>query len=273
MSTHSKPTSWLTKDKKTYFFPLICCSCSSWFPSVGDMKFHFGNCKTLHRNLQCGHCACIFTDWHTFIMHVNVKGMSLAQPYSDVFSWKNMAHWHNPQANQNSDILNVAMQHANLTHLPTQTLMISDPIVSTSQDTKLPILSVPQSSVTTATVVPDTSDTPSNVCHASIFTQTTPIHHLSSDSDLEISIPISLWQTHATNLQSLQEHVNALLQLNLLLAQLLLYRMLPDRFLTTHEQFVLQTSVAQFLWPSSLLHCSTVCELLNAMLAWLYEQF
>ena len=75
------------------------------------------------------------------------------------------------------------------------------------------------------------------------------------------------------SLQSLKEHVNALLQLNLLLAQLLLYRMLPDRFLTAHEQFVLQTSVAQFLWPSSLLHCSTVCELLNAMLAWLYEQF
>ena len=169
------------------------------------MKFHFGNCKTLHRNLQCGHCACIFTDWHTFIMHVNVKGMSLAQPYSDVFSWKNIAHWQNPQTNQNSDILSVAMQQANVTILPTQTLVVSDPISFDTQSNKLPILSTPLSSANTATVVQDTLDTQSNVCHASIFTQTTPVHHLSSNSDLEISIPISLWQTHAANLQSLQE--------------------------------------------------------------------
>jgi len=89
---------------------------------------------------------------------------------------------------------------------------------------------------------------------------------------MEISIPISLWQTHAANLQSLQEHVNALLQLNLLLAQLLLYRMQPDRFLTAHEQFVLQNSVVQSLWPNTFLTCSTVSELLSAILAWLYEQ-
>jgi len=89
---------------------------------------------------------------------------------------------------------------------------------------------------------------------------------------MDAYIPISLWQTHATYLQSLKEHVNALLQLNLLLAQLLLYRMLPDRFLSAHEQFVLQTSVAQSLWPNTFLNCSTVCELLNAILVWLYEQ-
>ena len=272
MSDNPKPTSWLTKDKKTYFFPLICCSCNSWFPSVGDMKFHFGNCKTLHRNLQCGHCACIFNDWHSFIMHVNVKGMSLAQPYSDAFSWNNIAHWQNPQTNQNSDILNVAMQHANLTILPTQTSEVSDPILPLIQDDKIPILSKPPFEHT-AIVAQNTTDTQSNVCHASIFTQTTPAHNSLSNSDLEISIPISLWQSYAANLQSLQEHVNALLQLNLLLAQLLLYRMQPDRFLTANEQFVLQNSVAQSLWPNTFLQCSTVSELLNAILVWLYEQF
>jgi len=107
------------------------------------------------------------------------------------------------------------MQHANLTILPTQTLVVSDPISLTAQDNKLPILSVPPSSANTATaVVQDTLDTPSNVCHASIFTQTTPTSTLPLNSDLEISIPISLWQTNAANLQSLQEHVNALLQRN-----------------------------------------------------------
>jgi len=151
--------------------------------------------------------------------------------------------------------------------------VVSDPLSLTTQDNTLPILSAPLSSANTATVVQDTLDTQSNVCHASIFTQTTPTHLLSTNSDLEISIPISLWQTHAANLQSLQEHVNALLQLNLLLAQLLLYRMQPDRFLTAHEQFVLQNSVAQSLWPNTFLHCSKVSELLNAILVWLYEQF
>jgi len=89
---------------------------------------------------------------------------------------------------------------------------------------------------------------------------------------MKAKIPISLWQTNATNLQSLKEHVNALLQLNLLLAQPLLYRMEPDRFLTAHEQFVLQTSVSQSLWPNTFLYCSKVSELLNAILVWLYEQ-
>jgi len=90
---------------------------------------------------------------------------------------------------------------------------------------------------------------------------------------MDAYIPISLWQVNATHLQSLKEHVNALLQLNLLLAQLLLYRILPDRFLSANEQFLLQTSVAQSLWPNTFLHCSKVSELLNAILVWLYEQF
>jgi len=273
MSDNSKPTSWLTKDKKTYFFPLICCTCSTWFPSVGDMKFHFGNCKTLHRNLQCGHCACLFTDWHSFIMHVNVKGMSLAQPYSDAFCWKNIAHWQNPQTNQNSDILSVAMQHADVTTLHSQNFEPTDSISLSVQDSKTPISSKLSSFTDTTTEVQNTTATQSNVAHASIFTQTTPAHNSLSNSDLEISIPISLWQSYAANLQSLQEHVNALLQLNLLLAQLLLYRMQPDRFLTAHEQFVLQHSVAQSIWPQTFLQCSKVSELLNAILVWLYEQF
>jgi len=235
------------------------------------MKFHFGTCKTLHRNLQCSHCACIFTDWHTFIMHVNAKGMSLAKPHSEAFFWKNIANWQNPQLNNNSDFLNVAMQHANISILPTQTLVVSDPTFSTMQDIRLSILSASQPATATA-AAPQLLDTQSFVSYASIFTQTTPTHHLPLANDREANIPTSLWQANATHLQSLKEHVNALLQLNLLLAQLLLYRMQPDRFLSAHEQFVLQTSVAQSLWPNTFLYCSKVSELLNAILAWLYEQ-
>jgi len=195
------------------------------------MKFHFGNCKTLHRNLQCGHCACIFTDWHTFIMHANAKGMSLAKPHSEAFFWKNNANWQNSQLNDNSDFLNVAMQHANIFIMPTQTLVVSDPTFPTMQDVTLPILSAPQPATATA-AAPYILDTQSTASYASIFTQTTPTHYLPLANDREANIPISLWQANATHLQSLKEHVNALLQLNLLLAQLLLYRMQPDRFLS-----------------------------------------
>ena len=146
--------------------------------------------------------------------------------------------------------------------------MVSDPTFPTTQDITLPILSASQLATAAATA-PYIQSTTS---YASIFTQTTPTHHLPFANDMEAHIPISLWQANATHLQSLKEHVNALLQLNLLLAQLLFYRMQPDRFLSAHEQFVLQTSVAQSLWPTTFLHCSTVCELLNAILAWLYEQ-
>jgi len=204
-------------------------------------------------------------------MHVNAKGMSLAKPHSEAFFWKNMSNWQNPQLNNNSDFLNVAMQHANLTILPTQSVKASDPTLPTTQDIKLPILSASQPAIATV-VAQQPLDTQSTTSYASIFTQTTPTHHLPLANDREANIPISLGQGNATHLHSLKEHVNALLQLNLLLAQLLLYRMLPDRFLSAHEQFVLQTSVAQSLWPNTFLSCSTVCELLNAILAWLYEQ-
>jgi len=204
-------------------------------------------------------------------MHVNAKGMSLAKPHSEAFFWKNIANWQNSQLNNNSDFLNVAMQHANLTILPTQSVQVYDPTFPSTQDIKLPILSASEPNITTV-VVSQPLDTQSVVSHASIFTQTTPVHDLPLANGMDAYIPISLWQANAAHIQSLKEHVNALLQLNLLLAQLLLYRMLPDRFLSDHEQFVLQTSVAQSLWPNTFLTCSTVCELLNAILAWLYEQ-
>ena len=109
--------------------------------------------------------------------------------------------------------------------------MVSDRIFPITQDITFPILSAPQPAIAVATA-PYILDTQSTISHASIFTQTTPTHHLPFANDMETNIPISLWQTNATHLQSLKEHVNALLQLNLLLAQLLLYRMQPDRFLS-----------------------------------------
>ena len=60
-------------------------------------------------------------------MHVNAKGMSLAQPFSETFYWQNISYWQNPQTNHHSDILNVAMQHANL-----PTVQAETPVVSTS---------------------------------------------------------------------------------------------------------------------------------------------
>ena len=112
------------------------------------------------------------------------------------------------------------MQHANLTILPAQSVKVSDPIFSSIQDITLPILSATETAIATA-VAPQALNTQSVASYASVFTQTTPTHHLPLANDLDAYIPISLWQTNATHLQSLKEHVNALLQLNLLLAQLL----------------------------------------------------
>jgi len=102
------------KTSQSFLFPLICCNCGTWFPSLGDIKFHFGNCKVLHRYMQCCHCALIFDNWHNFIAHVNAKGMTLAKPLSEHFLWTNISKWQNPLSSQNSDILHVALQHANL---------------------------------------------------------------------------------------------------------------------------------------------------------------
>jgi len=160
------------------------------------------------------------------------------------------------------------------------TLHTQTPVVSTSFSSIFPPTSmndiqsfspVVQPICTTAAVQPF-SNINVQVCHASTFTQTTPISHLPFTNDSEVNIPISLWQSNANNLQSIKIHVNALLQLNLLLAQLLLTRIEVDRFLTAYEQFVVQTSVSQLLWPNTFLYCSRVSELLNAILVWLYEQ-
>jgi len=64
--------------------------------------------------MQCCHCALIFDNWHNFIAHVNAKGMTLAKPLSEHFLWTNISKWQNPLSSQNSDILHVALQHANL---------------------------------------------------------------------------------------------------------------------------------------------------------------
>jgi len=114
MNTVQKPSSTLSKDMKTYFFPLICCNCGTWFPSLGDIKFHFNVCKVSHRYFQCGHCALLFNNWHYFVAHVNTKDMISAKPATDHFSWQNIKKWQNPLKNQHSDILHVAMQHSGL---------------------------------------------------------------------------------------------------------------------------------------------------------------
>jgi len=38
MDNNFKPKSWLTKDKKMYYFQLICCNCGKWFSSSGDIS-------------------------------------------------------------------------------------------------------------------------------------------------------------------------------------------------------------------------------------------
>ena len=102
------------------------------------------------------------------------------------------------------------MPHANITILPTQSVQVSEPHSSFTQDVKFPILSAPDSNTTTL-VAPQPLDTQSTISHASIFTQTTPTQNLPFLNDVDAYIPISLWQTHANHLQTLKEHVNALL--------------------------------------------------------------
>ena len=90
MDIVQKPSSTLSKDMKTYCFPLICCNCGTWFPSLGDIKFHFNVCKVSHRYFQCGHCALLFDNWHYFVAHINSKDMISAQPATNHFSWRNV---------------------------------------------------------------------------------------------------------------------------------------------------------------------------------------
>ena len=195
MDIIQKPSSTLSKDMKTYLFPLICCNCGTWFPSLGDIKFHFNVCKVSHRYFQCGHCAQLFDSWQYFVAHINCKDMISAKPATDHFSWQSIQKWQNPLQNQHSDILHVAMQHSGLHTTNLQpTLDLS--------------LNLPQDSMPLVT-----SD---NACisYASACTQTSPVSHASflNDQSVDETSLVSKIQT----LYSIHTHVQALLQLNLL---------------------------------------------------------
>jgi len=251
MDIIQKPSSTLSKDKKTYFFPLICCNCGTWFPSLGDIKFHFNVCTASHRYFQCGHCALLFNNWHYFVAHINSKDMVSAKPATDHFSWQNIQKWQNPLQNQHSDILHVAMQHSGLhTANPQPTVDLS--------------LNLPLHSMT-----PPTSDK-TCLLHTSACTQTSPVYNTSFLNDQSPDVTPLVSKTNASN--SIHTHVQALLQLNLFIAQLLINRQVTSRPFSDWEHQVLQTSVSQQIWPNSFLSCTTLLELHNAILAWLYEQ-
>jgi len=213
---------------KTYFFPLICCNCGTWFPSLGDIKFHFNVCKVSHRYLQCGHCALLFCNWLSFVAHINTKDMVSAKPATNHFSWRNIKKWQNPLQNQHSDILHVAMQHSGLhSNNPQPTVDLS--------------LNLPLDNM----LVADTN-------HVSV--QTSP---LVSETDI---------------ISSTHTHVQALLQLNIFLAQLISRRQVASRLLSDLEKDILQLTISQNIWPHSFLSCTTMQDLHNAIIIWLYQQ-
>jgi len=251
MDTFLRPSSTLSKDKKTYFFPLICCNCGTWFPSLGDIKFHFNVCKVSHRYLQCGHCALLFDNWHYFVAHINSKDMISAQPVTNHFSWQNIQKWQNPLQNQHSDILHVAMQHSGLHSANPQ------PTVDLSFN--LPLDSMPLA----------TNDHV-YTSHASACTQTSPASYVSFLNDQSSDETSLVSKTNAT--YTTHTHVQALLQLNLFIAQLLINRQIPNRPFSDWEHQVLQTTVSQKIWPNSFLSCITLLELHDAILVWLYKQ-
>ena len=177
--------------------------------------------------------------------------MISAQPATDHFSWKNIQKWQNPLQNQHSDILHVAMQHSGLPSTNPQ------PTVDLS-------LNLPLNSMT-----PATSDK-SCLSHASACTQTSPASYASLLNDQSSDETSLVSKTNAT--YSIHTHVQALLQLNLFIAQLLINRQVTSRPFSDWEHQVLQTTVSQKIWPHSFLSCTTLLELHNAILAWLYEQ-
>jgi len=253
MNTAQKPSSTLSKDMKTYFFPLICCNCGTWFPSLGDIKFHFNVCKVSHRYFQCGHCALLFNNWQYFVAHVNTKDMISAKPATNHFSWQNVQKWQNPLQNHHADILHVAMQHSGLHTTNLQ------PTVDISFN--LPLDSMPLATGDSACI---------STSHTSTCTQTSPVSHASplcdqySDEAPLVPRTNDAYSTHT--------HVQALLQLNLFIAQLLINRQVTNRPFSEWEHQVLQTTVSHEIWPSSFLSYSTLLKLHNAILAWLYEQ-
>ena len=242
MDTAQKPSSTLSKDMKTYFFPLICCNCGTWFPSLGDIKFHFNVCKVSHCYLQCGHCALLFNNWHSFVVHINTKDMVSAKPATNYFSWQNIKKWQNPLKNQHSDILHVAMQNSGLHSIYPQ------PIVDLSFN------------------LPTDSMLVTNINNVSV--QTSPQPHvlpLTDQHSLEtplVSQSNAFFSTHT--------HVQALLQLNLFIARLLINRQAINRPFSEWECEVIHTTVSQQLWPNTFLSCNTLSELHIAILAWLH---
>jgi len=253
MDIVQKPSSTLSKDMKTYFFPLICCNCGTWFPSLGDIKFHFNVCKVSHRYFQCGHCALLFNSWHNFVAHVNTKDMISAKPATDHFSWRNVQKWQNPLQNHHSDILHVAMQHSGLHTTNLQ------PAVDLSFNLPVDCMSLVTSNSTCF-----------SVSHTQTGTQISPISHALSFNNNRMNETSLVSQTSVEH--NTHTHVQALLQLNLFIAQLLVNRQVPNRPFSDWEHQILQTTVSQEIWPRSFLSYSTMLELHNAILAWLYDQ-
>ena len=151
-----------------------------------------------------------------------------------------MKKWQNPLCNHNSDILHIAMQHSGLHTTNLQ------PTVDLSLN--LPLATMPLA-CTTETVQPP-------IAHASIFTQTSPHPHTLLLTDQHFDQLFLVTQTSA--IHSAQMHVQALLQLNLFVAQLLIIRQVANRPFTDWEHQVVQTIVSQNIWPNSFLlvqHC------------------
>ena len=106
--------------------------------------------------------------------------------------------------------------------------------------------------------------------HTSACTQTSPALHASFLNDQSSDETSLVSNTNAT--YSIHTHVQALLHLNLFVAQLLINRQATCRPFSDWEHQVLQTTVFHKIWPQTFLSCTTLLELHNAILAWLYEQ-
>jgi len=168
--------------------------------------------------------------------------MIYAQPVTNHFSWQNMKKWQNPLENQHSDILHVAMQHSGLHSTYPQ------PTVDLSLD-------LPMDSMFVA-----------NTHNASV--QTSPQPHALFLNDQHPNETPLVSQNNAFS--STHTHVQALLQLNLFIAELLLNRQIINRPFSEWECQVLQTTVSQQLWPDTFLSCENLSELHTAILAWLH---
>ena len=173
--------------------------------------------------------------------------MISAQPATDHFSWQNMQKWQNPLQNHNSDILHVAMQHSGLHTTSLQ------PTVDLSLN--LPLASMSSSSSDNACLP---------VSHAFACTQILPQTHVSSLNDQYSDETHLVPQTSVVH--NTHTHVQALLQLNLFVAQLLIKRQVANRPFSDWEHQVVQTTVSQNIWPSSFLSYSTLLELHNAII-------